>query len=70
MAVLRTLLSIYKPEKEAKFNMEYEIEQLDSDDYCTISADDDYFVQFCNPPLPSFVADNATIGKFYHFFVV
>ena len=44
--------------------MEYEIEQVDSDDYCTISADDDYFVQFCNPPLPSFVADNATIGKF------
>lgn len=64
MKVLWAPLSIYKPEKEAKFNMEYEIEQLDSDDYCTISADDDYFVQFCNPPLPSFVADNATIGEF------
>jgi uncharacterized protein YegL len=44
--------------------MEYQIEQLDSDDYCTISADDEYFVQFCNPPLPTFVADNATIGEY------
>ena len=43
--------------------MEYEIDQVDSDDYCTISADGDFFVQFCNPPLPTFVPDNFTMGK-------
>ena len=42
--------------------MEYEIEALVGDDYCSITAQGDYFVQFCNPPLPTLVADNATLG--------
>ena len=54
---------IYQPMIEAKFNMEYEIESLDADDYCSITSQGDYFVQFCNPPLPTLVADNATLGK-------
>ena len=56
-------IKIYQPMTEAKFNMEYEIESLDADDYCSITAQGDYFVQFCNPPLPTLVADNATLGK-------
>jgi hypothetical protein len=51
-----------KPFLEAKFNMEYKTEEINADDYCSLSVDGDYFVTFCDPPLPSFVADNETIG--------
>jgi len=44
--------------------MEYEIESMVGDDYCSITAQGDYFVQFCNPPLPTLVADNATLGEY------
>ena len=47
--------------------MEYKTEELNADDYCTVSADGEYFVQFCDPPLPSFVSGNATLGKFIIF---
>ena len=42
--------------------MEYKTEEINADDYCSLSVDGDYFVTFCDPPLPSFVADNETIG--------
>lgn len=44
--------------------MEYKTEEINADDYCSLSVDGDYFVTFCDPPLPSFVADNETIGEY------
>ena len=44
--------------------MEYATEALSADDYCSVSVDGAYFVQFCDPPLPSLVADNQTLGIF------
>jgi len=57
-------IKLLNPIKEAKFNMEYKTEAISADDYCSVSVDGDYFVQFCDPPLPSFVADNHTLSTF------
>lgn len=53
------------PKTGAKFEMEYSTEIHSSDDFCTITADGQYFVQFCDPPVPSFVNDSVSaIGQF------
>jgi hypothetical protein len=45
--------------------MEYSTEIHSSEDFCTITADGHYFVQFCDPPVPSFVDDSvSSIGQF------
>ncbi|CBY23487.1 unnamed protein product [Oikopleura dioica] len=45
--------------------MEYSTEIHSSEDFCTITADGEYFVQFCDPPVPSFVNDSVdAIGQY------